>query len=161
MPTRLAGDGRLYDPVMRPALTEWLRASSLVLVVPLIVACGATPTSATGDAQPATAEPAGGDSNCPDLQEMPENLTAEQPFGTVNAECEVVPYVNPAKAVECATVWQVGARLPDDYSGCNTPAWPWCDDPRLQNAWKYKDMYAEAGTLIVRGKRHGPDNSPC
>lgn len=90
-----------------------------------------------------------------------ENLTTEQPFGVVNAEREVAPYVNPAKAVECATVWQVGARLPDDYSGCNTPDWPWCDDPGLQNAWKYHDMHAEAGDLIVRGKRHGPDNSPC
>ena len=48
--------------------------------------------------------------DCP----VDEDLSAATPFGIVGEGCDVVPYVNPADAVECASVWQVGERLPDD-----------------------------------------------
>lgn len=125
----------------------------------VLAACGNGQDASTSGVAPAssastaTSSPAG----CP----VDEDLSAATPFGIVGEGCDVVPYVNSANAVECASVWRVGERLPDDYVGCDTSSWPWCEDPGLEGSWKYQDMYAEPGGLIVRGDRRGRDNSPC
>jgi hypothetical protein len=148
-------------PMKPPAAVTTGLAMCVVLAFASLMACGSVSrqggASAAKDSLTSTAATP---EDCPDLmREIPEELSSDEPFGTVGPNCTVVPNTGPgwSESVSCDDVWQVGARLPKGYLGCAAPPGVVplarthdCEDPRLSGAWVYGNLAAREGEVIRR-----------